>query len=43
MDFAKKTTKTVYSVRAIEAQATLYGIKGMFDEAEDALYKSEKL
>jgi CHAT domain-containing protein len=42
-EFRKEDDKKVYLVRAIEAQATLYGIKGMFDEAEDALDKSAKI
>lgn len=41
--FRKEDDKKVYLVRAIEAQATLYGIKGMFDEAEDALDRSARI
>jgi len=42
-DFRKDDTKKIYLIQAIETQASLFGIKGLFDEAEDALNRSEKL
>lgn len=42
-EFRKDDSKKVFLVRAIEAQATLFGIKGMFDEAEDALDRSARI
>ncbi|MEY4930735.1 MAG: hypothetical protein RI909_1459, partial [Bacteroidota bacterium] len=42
-DFRKDDTKKIYLIQAIETQASLFGIKGLFDEAEDALSRSEKL
>lgn len=41
--FRKEDDKKVYLVHAIDVQATLYGIKGMFDEAEDALDRSARI
>ncbi len=42
-EFRKDDTKKIYLVNAIETQANLFGIKGMFDEAEDALERSSKI
>lgn len=42
-NFKRDEDKKVYRVQAIETQATLYGIKGQFDEAEDALDRSNKI
>jgi len=42
-DFRKDDSKKIYLVQAIETQATLYGLKGMFDEAEDALDRSARI
>jgi len=42
-EFRKDDTKKIYLVNAIETQATLFGIKGMFDEAEDALDRSGRI
>lgn len=42
-DFRKDETKKIYLIQAIETQATLLGIKGLFDEAEDALNRSAKI
>lgn len=42
-EFRKDETKKVYIVQALETQASLYGIKGLFDEAEDALSRSAKI
>lgn len=41
--FRKDDEKKIYLIAAIETQATLFGIKGMFDEAEDALDRSGKM
>jgi CHAT domain-containing protein len=41
--FRKDDTKKVYLINAIETQAVLFGIKGLFDEAEDALDRSGKI
>lgn len=41
--FRKDDKKVVYLINAIETQATLFGIKGLFDDAEDALNRSAKL
>jgi len=42
-NFRKDETKKVYLIQAIETQAVLYGIKGLFDEAEEALSRSAKI
>lgn len=42
-EFRKDDTKKTYLVSAIETQANLFGIKGMFDEAEDALDRSSRI
>ncbi len=42
-NFKRDEDKKIYRVQAIETQATLYGIKGQFDEAEDALDRSNKI
>ncbi len=42
-EFRKDETKKGLLVAAIDTQATLFGIKGLFDEAEDALNKSGKI
>lgn len=42
-NFRKEEDKKVYLINAIETQAVLFGIKGMFDEAEDALDRSAKI
>ncbi|MCW5911464.1 MAG: CHAT domain-containing protein [Cyclobacteriaceae bacterium] len=41
--FRKEENKKIYYVQAIETQATLYGIKGMFDEAEANLDRSARV
>lgn len=41
--FRKDDDKKVHLIHAIETQATLFGIKGMFDEAQDALDRSAKM
>ncbi|MEQ8363011.1 MAG: CHAT domain-containing tetratricopeptide repeat protein [Cyclobacteriaceae bacterium] len=41
--YRKEDDKKVYLINAIETQATLFGIKGMFDEAQDALDRSAKM
>lgn len=41
--FRKDETKAIYLINAIETQAVLFGIKGLFDEAEDALDRSAKI
>jgi len=41
--FRKDETKSQYLIKTIETQATLFGIKGMFSEAEDALDRSSKM
>lgn len=41
--FRKDDEKKVYLINAIETQAVLFGIKGMFDEAQDALARSGRL
>lgn len=35
--------KKVYLVNAVDTQAVLFGIKGLFDDAEDALQRSNKI
>lgn len=42
-EFRKDEEKKAYLIRAIETQATLFGIKGMFDEAQGALDRSAKM
>lgn len=42
-DYRKDDSKKIYLVQAIETQANLFGIKGMFDEAEDALDRSSRI
>jgi CHAT domain-containing protein len=42
-EFRKDESKKIYLIHAIETQATLLGIKGLFDEAEDALSRSAKI
>jgi len=42
-EFRKEEDKKQYLVEAIETQATLFGIKGLFDEAEDALSRSSRI
>jgi CHAT domain-containing protein len=41
--FRKDEKKAVYLIKAIETQAVLLGIKGLFDEAEDALARSARI
>ena len=41
--FRKDETKKIYLINAIETQAVLLGIKGLFDEAEDALDRSARM
>lgn len=41
--FRKDDDKKIYVINTLETQATLFGIKGLFDEAEDKLEKSEKI
>lgn len=42
-EFRKDETKTVYIINAIDTEAVLFGIKGLFDEAEENLDRSRKL
>jgi CHAT domain-containing protein len=42
-EYRKDEKKKVYLIQAIETQAVLFGIKGLFDEAEDALDRSAKM
>ncbi len=42
-EFRKEVGKQGYLVNAIETEATLFGIKGLFDEATDALDRSAKI
>jgi CHAT domain-containing protein len=42
-EFRKEEDKKIYLIQAIETQATLLGIKGLFDEAEDKLDRSAKI
>lgn len=42
-EFRKDESKKIYLIQAIETQAALLGIKGLFDEAEDALNRSAKI
>jgi CHAT domain-containing protein len=39
----KDETKQVFLINAIETQAVLFGIKGLFDDAEDALDRSARI
>ncbi len=41
--FRKDDDKKVYVINTLDTQATLLGIKGLFDEAEDKLSRSEKI
>ncbi len=41
--FRKEENKKGYLVEAIDTQATLFGIKGLFDEAENALDRSARI
>ena len=41
--FRKEEDKKIYLINAIETQATLFGIKGLFDDAEDALDRSQRI
>lgn len=41
--FRRDEDKKIYLVQAIETQATLYGVKGLFDEAESNLSRSRKI
>lgn len=42
-EFSKEADKKGLLVEAIDTQAVLFGIKGLFDEAEDALNRSGKI
>ena len=42
-DFKKENSRLPQYIHAIETQAKLYGIKGMFDEAQNNLDRSRKL
>jgi CHAT domain-containing protein/tetratricopeptide (TPR) repeat protein len=42
-EFRKEETKKVYLINAIETKAVLLGIKGLFDEAEDALDRATRM
>jgi CHAT domain-containing protein len=42
-EFNKDENKKVYLIEAIQTQAILLGIKGLFDEAEDALDRTSRL
>jgi CHAT domain-containing protein len=42
-EFRKDESKKVYLIQAIQTQAALFGIKGLFDEAEDALNRSSRI
>lgn len=42
-EFRKDDSKKIHLIQAIETQAILFGIKGLFDEAEDALNRSSKI
>ncbi len=42
-EFRKEEDKKIYLINAIETQATLLGIKGLFDEAENNLDRSKKI
>lgn len=42
-EFRKDEDKKIYVINALETQATLLGIKGLFDEAEDKLDRTKKI
>lgn len=42
-EYRKEESKKILLINAIETQAVLFGIKGLFDEAEDALDRSARL
>lgn len=42
-EFRKDDNKKVFLINAIDTQAILFGIKGLFDEAEDALDRSARI
>jgi len=42
-DLRKDEVKNIYLIKAIETQAILFGIKGMFDDAEEALSRTAKI
>ncbi len=42
-EFRKDEDKKIYLISALETQATLFGIKGLFDEAEDNLARTRKI
>ncbi len=42
-EFRKDDDKKIYLINATETQATLFGIKGLFDEAQDALNRSSRI
>jgi CHAT domain-containing protein len=41
--FRKDDNKVVFLINAIDTQAVLFGIKGLFDDAEDALDRSSRI
>ena len=41
--FRKENDKKIYLINAIETQATLFGIEGLFDDAEDNLDRSARI
>ncbi|MCX8492021.1 MAG: tetratricopeptide repeat protein, partial [Cyclobacteriaceae bacterium] len=42
-EFRKEEDKKIFLISAIETQATLFGVKGFFDEAEDNLDRTRKI
>ncbi|NOS91984.1 MAG: CHAT domain-containing protein [Cyclobacteriaceae bacterium] len=42
-DYRNDDDKKIYIINTLETQATLLGLKGLFDEAEDKLDKSERI
>lgn len=42
-EFRKEEDKKVHLINAIETEAVLFGIKGMFDDAQDALDRAAKI
>ncbi len=42
-EFRKDDNKKVFLIKAIETEAVLFGIKGLYDDAEDALDRSAKI
>lgn len=42
-EFRKDEDKKIFLISAIETQATLFGVKGLFDEAEDNLDRTRKI